>query len=284
MGSDWSNRVTANTSTEKDPGESWDQYYQRINGMKGVNAENIYAAKYAELQAQMDADKKKNDELAAQGLNPDGSPKSITYDALTDADGKLKSQYQLGAWKDVNADRSALDLYRQSAMRNAGDYSQATKLALEKQALGQADLADQAAQLQSNNLMDAMNNMARTGGLSSGARERMMANSYLQGLLQRQQVARQGATDKLGIIQNDETQRLQGLKDVQGMENTQADMSYKNQQAANDINKYNTDNYIKDNTNRNTFAMTQYQEQMKKWAAAKSSDAQAKASGGGGKK
>lgn len=236
----------------------------------------------AEMMAEQEA--KRTAQMKEQGLNPDGSPIAPEFQGIAGADGRLDEKYKLGGWQNVNANQDAMNAYKATAMREAGSDSPWAKVMLEKQGIEQAQNMDIAAQGANNNMIQAFTRLAQTGGLGGGDRARMAMQAGQNGFIQRQQVARQGQLDQSNIRLQDESNRMNQLKDVQGMSNQQADIQFRNQQQAANIDQYNNDNLIKNVAAKNLFDTNTYNQQMQKWAAGKTADAQRSAAGGGGKK
>jgi hypothetical protein len=222
--------------------------------------------------------------MKAQGLNPDGSPIAPDYNNPQNADGSMKDGYKLNPWENVNANTGALEKLRGEAMRGAGTNSAWGDLMLQKQGVQQAQNADNAAAGANNNMLSVASRLAQTGGLGGGSRERLQRGAQQNAFIGRQQVERQGQTDRLGIQTQDENNRQQGLRDLQGMDNQQADIAFKNGQQAANINQFNVGNMFKSNEAGNNFAQDKWKKQMEVWGAGKTADAQQRASGGGGKK
>jgi hypothetical protein len=246
----------------------------------GANAGND--TPLATIIAQQEAARVKS--LSDQGLNPDGSPIALQFQGLTDANGNLDSKYTLSPWQNVNADTSAINAYKQTALRGAGTDSDWAKAALQQQQINQAQNTDQAAQGANNNMIQAFTRLAQTGGLGGGDRARLASQAAQAGFIGRQSVARQGQADQANIRAQDESNRMSQLGTLQGMQNQQADIQFKNQQQALNVNQYNNDNLIKNMAAKNAFDANTYNQQMNKWAAGKTADAQRAAAGGGGKK
>ena len=221
-------------------------------------------------------------DLRARGFNPDGSPIDITFTSLTDPNGILQDKYKLADWKTVLPSTDAMDLFRKSALRDAGQNSAWAKLMLEQQDINQADLLDKAGSGANQSMMEMMSRLAQSGGISGGSREMMAAKAAQQGFLAQQQARRQGMLDKMNILTQDESNRMNQLGQLQTMNNQFADAQFKNQSMQNDINKSNLTTLLNDVNAKRTFDQNVYNEKMKSWAANKQSEAQAKSSGGGG--
>lgn len=217
--------------------------------------------------------KAKMEQMKAQGLNPDGSPIAPQFQSLLDASGNLADKYKLN----LKQDTQALDQFSQTALRGAGVDSPWAKLQLEQQGINQLNSADNAAAGSANSMLQAASRLAQTGGVSGGARERLARQGAQAGFIGRQGVERQGMLDRLNIKSQDEAQRMTQLGQLQGLNNTQADINSK-------VDQYNIGNNLKEVDSKRLFDSNQYNERMRAWAAGKSADAQRSAAGGGGKK
>lgn len=234
------------------------------------------------VMLQMQQEKKTT--MNAQGLNADGSPIAPDYKSPLGADGNMDSRYTVSPWNNVSANTGALNQMRGEAMRGAGTNSTWANLALQKQQLGQDQAMDNAAAGSNNSMLAAASQLAQSGGLDGGQRERMMGQANQNGFIQRQQVGRQGMMDRNAIQSQDETQRQTGLRDLQTADNQQADIQFKNQQQAANNQQFNATNMFKSNDAQNTFNQDKWKKQMEVFSAGKTADAQQRASGGGGKK
>lgn len=258
-----------------------EQYGDQAQGYKDLDLKN------KQLDQQMKAFELQRTQAAAQaakGLNPDGSPIAPEFKSMLDAAGNMQSKYNLAQWQNVMPDTAALDQYKQTALRGAGELSPWAKLQQQKMDVEQAQALDNAGAASNTSMMSAMSKLAQTGGLSGGARERAMSQAANAGMVNRQQVGRQNMLDTLNLASQDETQRMSGLQTLQGMQNTQADAQFRNAQQGQETNKFNTSNLLLETDRQRQFTQDQWKQKMETWAANKSADAQARASGGGGKK
>lgn len=268
-----------------------EQDTQRM-ALEGLTPEQLKERKQIELdQQKLQMEQKKFEQQqqqikaqAAQGLNPDGSPIAPEFKSMLDAAGNLDSKYNLAQWQNVMPDTAALDQYKQTALRGAGELSPWAKLQQQKMGVDQAQALDNAGAASSTSMMSAMSNLAKTGGLSGSARERAMSQAANAGMVNRQTVGRQNMLDTLNLKAQDETNRMSGLQTLQGMQNTQADAQFRNAQQGQETNKYNTGNLLLETDRQRQFTQDQWKQKMQTWGANKSADAQAKASGGGGGK
>ncbi|MFN3453442.1 MAG: hypothetical protein ACK41T_00680 [Pseudobdellovibrio sp.] len=233
---------------------------------------------------QFELEKQKAQALAAKGLNPDGSPISPEFKSMLNSSGTLDEKYKLQDWQNVLPNSEALDIYKKTALRDANTNSPWAKLMLEKQQVEQQNAMDNAGQAAASSMLGAVTSLAQSGGVSGGARERMMSKASQAGNLAQAQAARNGQLDRFNILSQDETNRMNQLQTLQGMENNQADAMFRNAQQAQETNKYNTSNLLLETDRQRQFQQDQWKQKMESWAANKSADAQARASGGGGKK
>lgn len=251
------------------------------------DAQNLKAledARLAQKQKEIDMENARAASLKSQGLNADGSPVAPEWNSLLNPDGSLNGKYKLADWSNVNANQDALNLYRKSALRDAGTNSAWADLMLKKQEQEQAQNIDNSANQGTSNLLSTLSTIAKSGGLSRGARERQIRSTNLNSMLDKNKIFRQGQIDRTGILTQDENNRMSGLQNLQGMENQQADILFKNQQAQKTIDQNNLSNLLKEIEGKRSWDQNAYKERMSAWAANKQSEAQAKASSGGGKK
>lgn len=125
------------------------------------------------------------------------------YSSIAPQIGSMTSQNKLNT--------QGLEALRSRALQAPGTQSPWAKLQLQSQELGQNQLAGDAAKLANTSTQQAMSSLARSGGLTSGARERLAMQGANQSALSRQGVFGQGMQDKLNIGLQDEQQRLAAL-------------------------------------------------------------------------
>lgn len=254
-----------------------DQAFQQML-LGGRDPSTLTAAEKAEL------DRRTAEHNKTITNSPDGAPAALGFNYLTGLNGQLKDQYKLSDWNNVNADTGALDMFRKTAQREAGELSPYAKFQMDKLGLDKAANLDNVGKTSAQSLLSAQSQLAQSGGLSGAARERMALNTSRDAAMGKQGVLRNSQLDQLNLQSSDEQNRMAGLKDLQGMNNTQADISFKNQQMQNDNSKYNLTNLLSENTQKRQFDSKQYSDQMAAWGAGKTADAQRASAGGGGKK
>lgn len=160
----------------------------------------------------------------------------------------------------------------------------------------------------------ARTQLAMRGGLMSGARERLARSGVMSSNATRQNIANAGASARLGLQTTDESNKLDILKALPGLEATAAgfdltkanslndvamkqqqtgiDTGFKNNQQTIDVSKYNADQSsaadkfnsqaaLNELLQQRAFEANKYNEAMKAWGAEKTAQA---TGGGGGKK
>ncbi len=190
------------------------------------------------------------------GPQPDMPNYTVAFDPTT----MSIADYLAGRY-----DHSAYDKFKDEAMRMGP--SRWAKLANQDQKF-QASNARQAGinQVASRN-NQAMENLGASGGLSSGARERIATEGAKNYLSMGQDVARQARGNSLQIGINDEQNRISQLSQVPGMEMDQARMWT----GARDKDIQNT---LGENERKNQYNQNVYNQKMSAWAANKTADAQ----------
>lgn len=280
--------------SQKDPATGQQVYFDSATGRQmnykygdstatygtgsSINLKDLQAFQ-ANQQKQADI---KAAQMAKQGLNPDGSPIRPDFQSLRDPNtGLLKEQYQLTDQGPINVDQRAMDELRSQAL-SAGP-SKYAQMAYDKQALEQEDQLNQSRAQSAGAQAQSQAALMMSGGLSSGARERLAASGDRNQMMAAQQVSRQGQLDRANIGLNDANLKNQMLNSTVANDLKMADVANQNRAYSTDIQKANLGNSIQDATNEQLFNMERYKNQMQAWGANKQADATARA-GSGGKK
>jgi len=194
-----------------------------------------------------------------QGATPidpvTGQPLKPTFDSVATSNGLLKDQYQLG---NGGYNTQGLEALRNEALRTGPS---------QWAVMQQAQQGNQLAQAQGGQLAQAQSRLAASGGLSGGARERLMNSSMTQGLLNRQNL-------NSSIANQDEQKRMATLSALPGQELQSAGFNRDTQQ-------YNIDKALSEKLQNRAFDTNNYNEQMRAWASRET--AKATPSGGGKK-
>ncbi len=255
----------------------WAQLEVRRSQGLDVGTDQASNARIAELEAQQAEAKK----LQSMGVNPDGSPIRPGWDSQLGPDGLLKDNYRLTDRGLVQVDQRGIGAIRERALSQGP--SAWAKMMTDKQKLEEQGARDQAAQSAQGQNAQAYNDLSMRGGVSGGARNRIAMMNSRNSMMAGQNVARQGMLDRANIGVQDETQRLGLLNNLAGLDFQQAGLDERNRAYSTDIQGRNINAALSELDKKRMQDMNVYSEQMKKWAAGKSADAQA-AAGSGGKK
>lgn len=275
---------TPNPSTSYGNGWTYNSTTQEyVNNTDGRRlSQGEYNRQIAAESAQVRADaelKRKNEELARQGLNPDGSPIRKDWQSLLDPKtGKLKDGYTMNISGLDPTQWEGYSKYKQEALRS-GPSAWAT---LQNQSQGVQEMAqkEQAARQSLSGMNQANSGLAMRGGLSAGARGLAARAGQRDLLNSRQNVARQGIINRLGISTTDETNRIGQLANLSSSEQS---LGQYNKTLEGKQSEFNINNLIQEQQGKRGYDDMTYQEQMKKWAAGRQADATARSGGGGGK-
>lgn len=246
-------------------------------GIMTANGQNIPYSTWVEMNKQKEAEKKAAD-MFAQGLNPDGSPIRPEYQTLLDpTTGMLQEKYQV---KPSLLDPTTLEGFQALKSKVLGKGpSEWANLMIDKQKMEEARAREALDRQTLSAAAQARSELARKGGMSSGARERLAGQMGREQLLGRQQVGAQGMTSRLGILTEDEAQRNKLLP---GFTEGEAKMAQNRLDTQNKAQEWNILKSLEEKRAKDAQDLAVYQEQIKKWGSEKEAEA-TRASGGGGK-
>lgn len=220
----------------------------------------------------------KRNQLAKQGLNPDGSPMRPEYNSLIDpATGLLKKEYtmQVGT-----LDPSKLEGYQAlkgEALRTGP--SKWAQLQAQLQNTQRSADMDRAAGQAMSGAATARSGLAMRGGLSSGARERIALGASRNLIDARQGVGRQATVNALNLASTDEQNRLGTLK---GFNESEMGLSKYNTDLGNKEKEFNITRALDERARAEADKLEKYKAELSKWGAGQQATATAN-SGGGGK-
>ena len=201
-----------------------------------------------------------------------GEPVRPEWDSMLGKDGLVSDQYQLGQYVDsAMADDEGFNKFKSEALRDGP--SEYTNRMLEAQGLERQDqIGDINSQYQMG-LQNATDQMASQGGLYAGAGERIGANS-IKSLLQARQGSRQDFNkNKLGLMADDERNRVAGVQSLSGMEMDRNRMQLTGRES--DIK-----NSLVERDSKRSADLDKWNTEMETWASNKQADAQARSGGG----
>lgn len=233
-----------------------------------------------ELKVSVDAQKQIDDAAIANATKP----KRPDFASIVDpATGQLKSNYQIMPFAQeelskINLNTDGLQQIRD--MTKAPGQSAWAKLMNQSQGLEEAGQRDVAQKTGSQAAATAFDTLAMRGGVSGGERERIAygANNDTANALQG--VSRQGQMDRAKIATQDETNRLDLLKGLPGMETQALDPQFKKATLLGNAKTIDLGNLVNDTRDKNQYELGSYTEDAKNWAANKQAEAQSASSGG----
>lgn len=260
------------------PSESQLERYSNLGGETGrkQDLEQFQSRQNEQikaLEAKINAER-----MAAQGLNPDGSPMAPEWESLIDpSTGKLRKEFQ--------AELAGLDpttwegysKFKGEALREGP--SVWANLQMQKQAAEELAQKEAAAKQGMAALSQGLGQLSMRGGLSGASRGRLAQQGMRDILAQKQQTGRQAMLNRLGISTTDEERRQQQLGQLMASEQ---DLGKFNKQLEGQVMQFNLNNLLRDIEGQRAHEMGTYQEQQKKWAAERQAQATER-SGGGGK-
>lgn len=174
---------------------------------------------------------------------------------------------------DTTTGKQAADLFTQQAERTgpsswanlaSASANQNTKLA-QSQAAAQG--AGQTAQAQAA--------LASSGGLDSGARERLQRSGMKNAMDSQQKLAGQNLQNQSQIGMNDEQNRISQLGQAASVQNTANQGQFQQQNALNSLRSTDVMHQIGETQNQNLFNMNAYNQQMQAWAGQQQANATA---------
>jgi hypothetical protein len=209
-----------------------------------------------------------------------GKPISPEFQSLIDKDtGLLGKQYTVGdKMHYIDLNTQGLDQYRKEATRSGGTNSAWADMMLKKQQMDQLQGMNNLNQQQQAQTAGAYDQLSASGGLQSGARERVARDSMRNTLMGQQDLARQGSVNNLGIQTQDEQNRVNQLQQLPGMELQKSGFDMQNQQNIINAKQFDINNAAKEIGSGRDAAWNSYAEKMKGYAAGQQADAQASSS------
>lgn len=192
-----------------------------------------------------------------------GRPLTPKWNSLLGEDGLLQDKYLA---KD-QGNTQALDKYRGEALRDPSQQSTWAKLMNEQIDTQQLSKMDAGNQMIASQKAGLMSDLAQTGGLGAGARERAFRNAGRDGLMSKQRSLREGMTDRNNVSLKDEENRQTMLGQSVNMD--QARAGY-----LTGIQQQNNTNTLNENNAGREQKQNMWTKEMESWAANKQADAQ----------
>lgn len=221
---------------------------------------------------------------AAIKYDDQGRPIRNDYLSIADAKGNLLNQFSLA--KQIGPEVVAnQDGYNQiKANATAQGPTDWAKMQLADQSLKQANLINSSNKSNVASQQQAMSQLASKGGISQGQRERLAMQGQRQQTASNQGILNQGMQQQLQVGLQDQQRKDQFLTQLPGMDLANANFQQQQRQYGDAAKQFDIGNQLKDVAGFNAYRADAYGEAAKMWGADKSANAQAAASGGGGKK
>lgn len=138
------------------------------------------------------------------------------FERITDSQGNLRNNLSIaGAGRD-QINQAGRSLNRLEGLTNFGQGTPIAQRLLEVQNTANQQAVNNIAGQQAGQLAQGVSALARQGGISGGARERLAANSFNQGLLARQNQAFQNQQTQQRISADDAQRQLGILQQLPG--------------------------------------------------------------------
>lgn len=179
----------------------------------------------------------------------------------------------------INLDKRGLDTMRGEALRTGP--SRWADLMTAQQGQEEAGMRDDTRARSAGTLATARSSLAQRGGLSGGAGERLAMQGMRDTNAAQQDIGFQGANRRMQIGVQDESNRMDNLRALPGMENAALEPEFKKAGMWADLARFESDQGMRDNLAKNDYNLNRYNTRMGAWGAGQ--QARAIAGSGGGK-
>lgn len=172
---------------------------------------------------------------------------------------------------DLNPLNMSVQNYADMANRQ-GPSAWATQAGQQQDALS-ANARDRGASESNAQTATALDRLASSGGLSSGARERAAEAGNKNYMNMTQDIGRQDSLNQLQIGVNDQQNKIQELSSLPGIEASALAPQFQKATAWENAHSQDVSNQMNSAADKNKFTENTYQQQMQAWAANKQADA-----------
>jgi len=174
----------------------------------------------------------------------------------------------------VNPDYAAVDAFRQQAMRTGP--SAWAGLANNNQSLLSTQARDQAAQTSAGQVAGARDAMASHGGMTNGASQQLAMQGQKNYMGMSQDINRQDSINKMQIGMNDETNRIQQMGMLPGMEAQTDNVQFQKSGLQNQADQFDVSQMTGESKNQNAFNLGQNAIASQAWGSGKTAQEQKK--------
>lgn len=178
------------------------------------------------------------------------------FQTTLDEDGNLQERFRLNS----QLDPRALQMLRREGLREAGELSPFSRLALEQLRKDEARSMDSVQSQVESMRANQLARMGSMGGYSRGAQERLNRSSFRDMLRQKQNNRSNFDNQRMDILKTNEQNRLNSLNNLQNFEMGNANY-------LSNLDRTNKGNTLTDFQNRNNYQMDKFREDQKKWAS-----------------
>jgi len=194
-----------------------------------------------------------------------GTPSAPGYQAGFDPNSMSMAPAVEARLAALNMDMRGVEKFRGEALRNRP--SAWAGLMQNRQFAEEAGARDRARAESRSAVRQGEADLASKGGLSSGARERLARRGASDLLAVGQDVSRQGNLNRMQIGIQDETNRIQNLSQLPGIENMVFQTGMQKENVWNNARDKDIARITAENQNRNQYNQNLYNQQMQAWAA-----------------
>ena len=252
-----------------------------VPGGPGVTNEQFEADRQrqlAEAEAKRaEAEARRVAALREQGLDARGLPLRPEFaDIFEEGGDRLREGFRIGEFDDIALDTRALDRITEEGLSEGPTRGAQRQLDLQK--LQQAQAFDDLRRGEAGAQQQAFDALARQGGLSGGARERLARAGQRNVLLGRQGVRGQGAQQRLGILAADEQAKRQLLGQAQAGAFQRGQFDQTNRQFEAQRRQFDIQNALSELQSKRDAELRAFEADRQAAAATKQAEAQARAS------
>lgn len=172
----------------------------------------------------------------------------------------------------IQLDKRGINKFRDEALRSGPSAWQS--LAMKNQDLSDLTARERGAKEVAGTAATARGQLAMRGGIRSGARERIARQGQRDYLAMSQDTNRQSDANKLQIQMNDETNRIQQLGMLPGMEVQSLQPDFQKLTMWGQGKQFDTTNQMGNKKGKNDYEQKKYEEYMKGYAANKDAQGQ----------
>lgn len=254
------------------PGVTTGSSYGGSSRPQPTRSDDLEMQKREDAQAQAHAAR-----MAELGYNPDGSPMAPEWadlGSVLDEEGNLRSEFQL---QENVLDPSGIAGYGQLEEFATGTgQSPWAMAAQERLGIEESQQRESAQRGAQGATAQAQSQLAMRGGLSGGARERIAMGGAKESLAARQGVAGQAMLGRADIGMQDAAAKQAALKGFVGLG---ADIEQFNVGQRTGAEQFNIGTRLEELSGERGFELGIYEQEVKKWAAEKKSEAAGQAGG-----